>query len=394
MFASETQENKYFRFLTVGRKFYFNDLCVIGDTGWTSFRRGKRRVALSQFMWLPDAIAVKDFKPKNIIAMHDEWVSFANEVLSHEEKVLIVTHFPMVDFTKDYSPAGFMEDFFEGDKNCWWSSTTALKGDNSWRIFGHTHKRYVFQYENNVCSQRGYENYRMYNANDYGTLERKISWTGDDSYDASLALCTIRPYYSAKIIQNPREELEALKEIEQRGFKRTGHADNKKAIAAFLSDREAYFEYIKKGVDSVTLSEYIGYALCEHVSPRTIDAVLASIEVLKHESIRDWRAFFTALVITGYAYNGMLGLVEEMRPVDDYDIMRWYLMFATIQKFNLNPDEIKTVHKNEEECFYFHHVRMYLPKVNKESLRKIDVADVIDALKKRAPLPDTLLLDG
>ncbi|WP_139084071.1 hypothetical protein [Paenibacillus sp. HGF5] len=100
----------------------------------------------------PDAKKVKDFSPKKIIALHDEWVSFTNDVLNKEEKVLIVTHFPMIDFTKE-------------DKDCWWSSTTELKGDNSWRIFGHTH--ISEQQYNNISSQRGYNNM------DAKNLERK-----------------------------------------------------------------------------------------------------------------------------------------------------------------------------------------------------------------------------
>lgn len=93
----------------------------------------------------------------------------------------------------------------------------------------------------------------------------------------------------------------------------------------------------------------------------------------------------TAVVITSYVYNNMINRIDEMRPVDDYDIMRWFLLFATIQKFNFDPREIKTVRKNEMECFCFHNVPIYLPKVNDQSLQ---VPEALAILKK------TLLLEG
>ena len=100
LFSSEMCANRYFRFLSTGSKYYYRDICVIGDTGWTSFRRDGHEVELSQFMGLPETRRVKDFSPHRIIALHDKWASFANDVLSVEKKVLIVTHFPMVDFTR------------------------------------------------------------------------------------------------------------------------------------------------------------------------------------------------------------------------------------------------------------------------------------------------------
>ena len=110
-------------------KHYFGDICVIGDTGWTSFRSHGRLVDLSNFKYsLPDSLLVKEFSPKNIIKMHKKWIRFANKVLKEETKVLMITHFPMTDFTEE-------------DRDCWWSSTTDLIEKDSWRIFGHTYKK-------------------------------------------------------------------------------------------------------------------------------------------------------------------------------------------------------------------------------------------------------------
>ena len=128
IFAAETKENKYFRLLMTGRKYYIGDVCFIGDTGWTSFILNKRHVNLSQFMELPEATLVKDFSPKEIVSMHNCWIKFANSILEQEKKVIILTHYPMVCYAKE-------------PKDTWWSSKTKLiESKKCWKIFGHTHK--------------------------------------------------------------------------------------------------------------------------------------------------------------------------------------------------------------------------------------------------------------
>ena len=79
LFDTETKENQYFRLLITGRKYYYDDLCVIGDTGWTSFRRRVGGdIPLEQFTELPDACMVKGFHPEQIKEFHGNWVAFAN----------------------------------------------------------------------------------------------------------------------------------------------------------------------------------------------------------------------------------------------------------------------------------------------------------------------------
>lgn len=118
LFETETRGNQYFRLLIMGRKYYFEDVCVIGDTGWTSFRRrAGGDISFDRFMELPEADEVKGFYPGQLKAFHRDWVEFANAAVSSEEKVLIITHFPMFDFTRE-------------DADCWWSSLTDLKAEN------------------------------------------------------------------------------------------------------------------------------------------------------------------------------------------------------------------------------------------------------------------------
>jgi predicted phosphohydrolase len=372
LFSDETQDNQYFKFLVTGRKYYFNDICVIGDTGWTSFRRGKRQVTLKQFMALPDAKKVKDFRPKKIIALHDEWVSFANGVLNKEEKVLIVTHFPMVNFTKE-------------DKDCWWSSTTVLKGDNSWRIFGHTHRSE--QHYNNVSSQRGYDNKdaedlerkwsKQYYSFSFGKFKKSVE---QHSIIASSNFESISKFHSPIVVSNAKNELVLVSTIKRRGYKRC--AANKHNFAVLANSLEAYLERVKEITNGYLRDTYIGYILSGRLSEQVVKAIYHSIAIIESGDFSDVRAFITAAVITGYVFNGMPYLIESMRPLDDYDVMRFWLMLLTIKHYGIDVESINTVRSDKKNHITFFNVDMYLPAVNDLSLN----ADEVQMLLQKTPL--------
>lgn len=382
LFATETQGNQYFRFLKTGYKYYINDICIIGDTGWTSFRRGKRRVTLRQFMELPDVQKVKGFNPKNVISMHDEWVAFANEVLEQEAKVLVLTHFPMVDFTQE-------------DNDCWWSSTTELdrERENSWRIFGHTHRCKEQRY-NNISSQRGYENKdleylqiakaRQYSTYSFGILEKAPDLRGLVSINQ---LQSIAEFYSPVIVSDTNPDLALLSNIRMRGYRRC--AANKINFAYLANYPADYIEIVKRNTDGYLENSYIGYNLKGYTSNRVIESICNSIAILESGNITDIRAFITAAVITGYVFNRMLFMIESMRPLDNYDVMRFWLMFLTIKKYNIGINEVYTIHSNKKNRINFCNVDMCLPEVNDMTL---SVEEVTNMMRKTPLLPQLQVL--
>ncbi|WP_138753575.1 metallophosphoesterase [Paenibacillus sinopodophylli] len=380
LFSDKTKDNQYFRFLVTGRKYYLNDICIIGDTGWTSFRRGKRQVELQQFMGLPDAGMVKDFNPQNIIDLHDEWVSFANDVLKKEEKVLIVTHFPMVNFTRE-------------DSDCWWSSTTKLKGDNSWRIFGHTHLS--GQKFNNVSSQRGYDNKdekalerqwaMQYTYNSFGKIEKSVYQYGIRSLNNFES---ISDFHSAIVVKNATDEFALVSTIKRYGYKRC--AANKRNFTILANSPEAYLKTVKKVTKGYLRDTYMGYVLSGPLPEKVINAIEHSITILESGDLSDIRAYITAAVITGYVFNGMPYLIRDMRPLDDYDILRFWLMLLTINHYGINMESIKTVRSNKKNSITFCNVDLYLPAVNDLSLS----ADEVQILMQKTPLlPRPVLLN-
>lgn len=379
LFSEETQDNQYFKFLVTGRKYYYNDICVIGDTGWTSFRRGKRQVTLKQFLGLPDVQKVKDFSPKKVIALHNEWVFFANDVLNNEEKVLIVTHFPMIDITSE-------------DIDCWWSSTTALKGDNSWRIFGHTHKSE--QQYNNVSSQRGYNNFdtetlerigiKQYSFYSFKKLEK---FEEQHSIIASNSFEAISKFHSPVVVSDAKNELVLVSSIKRNGYKRC--AANKYNFSVLANTPEVYLETVKDITNGYLRDTYIGYTLSGRLSGQVLEAIYHSISIIESGDFSDIRAFMTAVVITGYVFNRMPLSIEGMRPLNDYDVVRFWLMLLTIKQYGISIGVVNTVRSDKKKLITFCNVDLYLPAVNDLSL---NVEEVKMLMQKTPLLPRSVEL--
>ena len=406
LFVKETQNHHYFKFLTTGTKYYFGDICVIGDTGWTSFRSHGRLVDLSNFKYsLPDSLLVKEFSPKNIIKMHKKWIRFANKVLKEETKVLMITHFPMTDFTEE-------------DRDCWWSSTTDLIEKDSWRIFGHTHIKKQ-QHFNNISSQRGYsnrqigdfkqisednyhfllsyENYlnefkgdsdlkreycvKQYTDSDFSELKPLFNF---NSSITTYGFQNIKNFYNPTLISKYEPDLNEISLIKSRGYKRC--AANKHNFAALAECATTYLEKVKDIMNGYMKNSYIGYTYSERVSYRVAEAVYHSIKIIEEGNISDVRSYMTAAVITGYVYNHMVNEIEDMRPLDDYDIIRFWLMFLTIQHFEINAYGIKNVIGQQKKKIVFQNVEIYLPAINDLSL---EVDEVLLYLQQNTLLTTT-----
>lgn len=366
LFDAETRENDYFRLLITGRKYYFDDLCVIGDTGWTSFRRRVGgEIPLDQFMELPDACMVKGFLPEQIKAFHNNWIEFANEVMAEEEKVLILTHFPMFDFTRE-------------DSDCWWSSLTGLKAENSWNIFGHTHHQQIQCY-NNVSYQIGYANKaaeqvvgnKRYTPEMFGRLERISGSRGIALAKESM----ISAFFSPAIVTDTIRDIAVITQIKSRGFKRCGA--NKKNFAALANDRSSYLKQVMEILNGCLEGNYCDYVVTERLSKHIVESVFASIAVLEENDFSDIRAFVTAAVITGYVYNNVPHMIEDMRPLDDYDVIRFWLMFLTIKKYNIGMADIHSVRKDRSNYIPFQNVDIYLPAVNNMVMAEEEVLQLM-----------------
>ena len=80
-FKEKTNHFSYFRFLCTGKSYKVGELCFIGDTGWTSFKRDRKEVNKQEFNRLPENVFVKDFSCEKIIEMHNAWIEYANQMI-------------------------------------------------------------------------------------------------------------------------------------------------------------------------------------------------------------------------------------------------------------------------------------------------------------------------
>lgn len=429
IFDSTTANNKHFRFLTTGKKYFIDDLCFIGDTGWTSFKRtldrftSKERVkeikSFKQFMGLPDARATRDFDPKKIRNFHNLWVDFANSVLTQEQKVVILTHYPMIDLTK------------QEDIDCWWSSVTQLLNtENQWRLFGHTHSK---QYSSgpNITRQRGYDNKIM--GQDISALyeevkeqirhekQRQLDWCLEKNYPYRVVknengekeiqnyiviseeeiqarlekLLTqylpsdfgilhktsdrcelsvpfqniLAKFYTTALVADPNESSQLSNSVKRSGYRRP--AANKVNFAHLAHNKAEYLKRVRNEISMAANSGNvrIGYYYKLNFKQETIEALNAAADYLEHNDIRnDVRAFITAAVITGYAWNRELYWLESMRPINDYDVARFFLQFLTMQKYNITFDKIHTIERSRKDKIAFGNIELWLPMVNGKQL--------------------------
>ena len=203
-FKEKTNYFSYFRFLCTGKSYKVGELCFIGDTGWTSFKRDRKEVNKQEFNRLPENVFVKDFSCEKIIEMHNAWIEYANQMICKEKKLIILTHFPMVDFT-------------ETAYDCWWSSKTRFKiKKNYWNLFGHTHNKK--QKRNNcVSSQQGYDgnNYVSYGIDDFGILCPKKLLTGTIISCKDYGLMEL---YKSKKILNEEISKSEVKKLSKEGI--------------------------------------------------------------------------------------------------------------------------------------------------------------------------------
>ena len=60
--------------------------------------------------------------------------------------------------------------------------------------------------------------------------------------------------------------------------------------------------------------------------------------------------------------------IDNMRPVDYYDIVRFYLVFQTMKKYNLAFDDISSIRKHKCRNIQLANVPVGLPSLNEHCL--------------------------
>ena len=299
-----------------------------------------------------------------------------------------------------------MIDFTKKSKDCWWSSETKMNvADNYWNIFGHKHKDK--QQENNcVSAQRGYKNKRefwidcgekQYEASDFGTLVKEELLFNKGTLRTVEG--SLLQYYT--VINAEKMSIQASKAVRRRGFRRC--SANKEIIAMLATSPEKYLIKVKKKIKAYEKNIFIGYRLITKLNGKTLENIYEAIGILEQglnrKSVINIREFVIAAVLTGYVYNDVPYLIEDeskFRSVDDFDIIRFYLMFLTIQKYGIKKTmiEFMEIRASTKRGFFVGNVEIKLPVINgkclnvQEVLESMEEQNISNSIQMPVQIPD------
>ncbi|GHU44044.1 hypothetical protein FACS1894193_11880 [Bacilli bacterium] len=340
--SDATKDNKYCRLLVTGRKYRIGDLTFIGDSGFTNLnyvdwnREVWEQTATTEELReiTSDSNHVKDFEAETVKELNKKWVDFAIQEIEKNSKkkpLFIITHWPM------NSEAGSVED-------AWWQTeagfprTTSLLNPSDciqneekyWLISGHTHRDE--HTGNSISVQSGYRNEKWFKElklSQFGVLIPTEKLYG--LIDISNSLSAFSDFSVVK--QEDKNYSDVSTKVKNLGYRRAGSSGNKKVLVAYLKNPKNYLKRVKKEISKIKNEFYGNTGYADVLGPqlyRSKLAIKSGIDILEVGYKNNPFEFFTALVVTGYAWNKVTHLMDNMRKVTTYDIIRQSMVYLTI----------------------------------------------------------------
>lgn len=394
-----TENNHYCRLLATGRKYRIGDLIFIGDSGFTDFKSSNQEYSSKNITLkdlgehIPDIHHIKDFNTAQIRKLNQQWVKFATkeiEQASDTESLFVVTHWPMDE---------------EGDTllDSWWYTDAkfpkarpvintvtdkVIIKEKLWLISGHTHRDK--HNRNSIAVQAGYRNAKWFQEltlSAFGSLvptEKLYSLVDPTS-------TVLQTFTDFSVVERDDNYPENAKKITTLGYKRAGNSDNKKVIAAYLKDRERYIKKVRQVISNMSDSfNGTGYTDVEaQQSSDSKTALLSAINVLEAGYQNNPFEFFTALIVSGYAYNNMIFYLSDMRKVNVYDIIRQAMVFQTVMAIpELTIDDIRSIrsYRGKNSAINIGNIDLKIPTINGHHLDSEVFLPLAEDLNKRLSL--------
>ena len=88
---------------------------------------------------------------------------------------------------------------------------------------------------------------------------------------------------------------------------------------------------------------------------------------------------WNCLLYTSYAYHDAIGYIGWMRPIDEYDIVRFYFVLLTVKKYSSDELWLGKIQRHASRYINFENVDIYLPVVDGKCL---SVDEIIDCIEK------------
>lgn len=372
--SKKTVHNKYARLLITGRKYKIGNLTFIGDSGFTNLKYYDRDTSsyktsttedLKKFVI--DTNEIEDFEAKTFIKLNEEWTNFAKKEIENKcknESLFIITHWPM-------------ERSSECLKDSWWNTSAKFNqvqgSKNSrdeetyWLISGHTHRD--THYSNSISVQAGYQTTKWFEQlkiEDFGCLIAV-----DKLYELVTNTGFLNRFYHTEIVdKNTGDYEEISKKIKLQGFRRAGNTGNKKVLSAYISNPKAYLQKVSKETYKIKnhFDGVSGYS--DVLSPQLYQSKLAvkeAVNILKSGYNNNPLEFYTALIVSGYAFNKSIHLLNDMRAVNMYDMIRQAMVYLTLMNNQeIDIDNIKSItsHNHKKDLFIIGNIEIKIPVID------------------------------
>lgn len=379
--STETESNHYCRLLLTGRRYLVNGLTFIGDTGFTNLHYSSfwvdsdgndhfDKVTTTKELQesTQDAFQIKGLNAEVVQKLNTKWSNFAKKEIKKQSKkdpLFIVTHWPMDQKAGKkgsswwQTDAGFPKD----------ATVNSQVGEKYWLISGHTHKD--IHEANSIATQAGYNTetwFEKFSLSQFGQLVPNEKMYG--LIDIHDALARFRD--PSIIFSTGNEEVikSESRKISFQGYRRAGSWGNKKVLSIYLKSPKRYINSVQRKINKIK-NVFVGNAGYSDVEgPNLYQAkiyVKEAIEILKMGYDHNPFEFFTALIVTGYAYNDCAFRLNQMRKVTTYDIIRQSMVYQTIMsKDDLKISKIETVvgFRGSHSVIDIANMKLRIPVVN------------------------------
>lgn len=375
-----TENNEYCRLLVTGRKYTVGKLTFIGDSGFSNLRYydpefgGQEQIATTEDLQqiTADTQNIKALTARKVVTLHNKWVRFANKSLKSQptgQPIFLVTHWPMNQTATQVSDSWFKTQAGFPLLACASDQYGIAYDQSYWLISGHTH--HDEHYSNEVSTQAGYRNeawFEQLTLDDFGQLVPTEKLFG--LLDISNALENFQDFS----VGQEGGDIEVSDKVKLQGYRRAGSAGNKEALYVYLANSDWYIESVQNELDGLqhVVTGNCGYT--DVLAPelyRAVTAIKAGIEVLKRGYDHNPFDFFTALVVTGYAYNDRIYEFRDFRKVTVVDVIRQamvYLTIMSIPEISVNNIESIRSSRNKWSSINVANYDIPLPIVNHQHL--------------------------
>jgi|GEM_PF-6874601 len=207
-------------------------------------------------------------------------------------------------------------------------------------------------------------------------------------------------YITKKPSYLSQENNKLIVSIKRNGYSRA--SSNKHNFKALINDKVQYLKVVHYNLKKIEQSYplRIGLHCLSLTNKNSLEEFFAAAIYLQNNILNanNIREFITAAVLTGYIfnYNPSLNMKPNIRPIDHYDIVRFYLQFKTMLYYNIEFNELLTIRSSKKDGIIVGDSEIKLPIINSKQLPLTEAMNMLNNtyLKEYFSITNKLKLDA